>query len=62
MFLSDNTLYYEGDYLKVAQHNAGGAAQSPSYMIPLSKLKELVDQSANYDEFKLAIINLADAA
>lgn len=62
LFLSDNTLYYEGDYLKVAQHNAGGAAQSPSYMIPLSKLKELVDQSANYDEFKLAIINLADAA
>ena len=62
LFLSDNTLYYEGDFLKVAQHNAGGAAQTPSYMIPLSKLKELVDQSANYDEFKLAIINLADAA
>ena len=62
LFLSDNTLYYEGDFLKVAQHNAGGAAQSPSYMIPLFKLKELVDQSANYDEFKLAIINLADAA
>lgn len=62
LFLSDNTLYYEGNFLKVAQHNAGGAAQSPSYMIPLSKLKELVDQSANYDEFKLAIINLPDAA
>ena len=62
LFLSDNTLYYEGDFLKVAQHNAGGAAQSPSYMIPLFKLKELVDQSANYDEFKLAILNLPDAA
>ena len=62
LFLSDNTLYYEGDFLKVAQHNAGGAAQSPSYMIPLFKLKELVDQSANYDEFKLAILNLSDAA
>lgn len=62
LFLSDNTLYYEGDFLKVAQHNSGGAAQSPSYMIPLFKLKELVDQSANYDEFKLAIINLSDAA
>ena len=62
LFLSDNTLYYEGEYLKVAQHNVGQAAASASYMIPLFKLKELVDQSANYDEFKLAIINLPDAA
>ena len=62
LFLSDNTLYYEGDFLKVAQHNSGGAAQSTSYMIPLFKLKELVDQSANYDQFKLAILNLSDAA
>ena len=31
-------------------------------MIPLAKLKQLVDQSADYDAFKLAILNLSDAA
>ena len=62
LFLSDNTLYYEGDFLKVAQHNAGGAAQSPSYMIPLAKLKEALNASADYEAFKAAILGIADAA
>ena len=62
LFLSDNTLYYEGDFLKVAQHNAGGAAQTPSYMIPLAKLKEALNASADYESFKAAIIAIADAA
>jgi len=62
LFLSDNTLYYEGDFLKVAQHNAGGAAQSPSYMIPLAKLKEALNASADYEAFKAAILAIVDAA
>ena len=62
MFLSDNTLYYEGDFLKVAQHNAGGAAQTPSYMIPLAKLKEALNASADYEAFKAAILGIVDAA
>ena len=39
LFLSDNTVYFQGDFLKVAQHNSGGSAQSASYLIPLAKLK-----------------------
>ena len=62
LFLSDNTLYYEGDFLKVAQHNAGGAAGVPSYMIPLAKLKDALNASADYEAFKAAIIAIADAA
>ena len=62
LFLSDNTLYYEGDFLKVAQHNSGGSAQSPSYMIPLAKLKQALESSADYGEFKTAIMGIADAA
>lgn len=62
LFLSQNTLYYEGDFLKVAQHNAGGAAQAPSYMIPLAKLQEALNASADYDAFKAAILAIVDAA
>ena len=62
LFLSSNTLYYEGDFLKVAQHNAGGAAQAPSYMIPLAKLKEALNASADYEAFKAAILAIVDAA
>ena len=63
LYLSQNTLYYEGDFLKVAQHNAGGAAQTPSYMIPLAKLKEALQAGAGeYEDFKAAIIAIIDAA
>ena len=62
LYLSQNTLYYEGDFLKVAQHNAGGAAQAPSYMIPLAKLKEALNASADYEAFKAAILAIVDAA
>ena len=62
LFLSDNTLYYEGDFLKVAQHNAGGASQAPSYMIPLAKLQEALNASADFDAFKAAILAIVDAA
>ena len=61
LFLSDNTLYFEGDFLKVAQHNSGGAAQSASYMIPLAKLKDALNASADYEAFKAAILAIADA-
>ena len=62
LFLSDNTLYYEGEYLKVAQHNSGGAAQSPSYMIPLAKLKEILTASPDYETFRNTIDAIPDAA
>ena len=63
LFLSDNTLYYEGDFLKVAQHNSGGEAQTPSYMIPLAKLKTALQAGAGqYEDFKAAIIAIADPA
>ncbi len=61
LFLSDNTLYYEGDFLKVAQHNSGGSAQSASYLIPLAKLKDALNSSANYEAFKTAILAITDA-
>ena len=61
LFLSDNTLYYEGDFLKVAQHNAGGTAGVPSYMIPLAKLKDALN-AGDYEAFKAAIIAITDAA
>ena len=62
LYLSQNTLYFEGDFLKVAQHNAGGAAQAPSYMIPLAKLQEALNASADFDAFKAAILAIVDAA
>ena len=61
LFLSDNTLYFEGDFLKVAQHNSGGSAQSASYLIPLSKLKDALTASADYEAFKTAILAITDA-
>ena len=61
LFLSDNTLYYEGDFLKVAQHNSGGSAQSASYLIPLAKLKDALNASADYEAFKTAILAITDA-
>jgi len=62
LFLSDNTMYFQGDFLKVAQHNSGGAAQAPSYLIPLAKLKDALNASGDYDSFKAAIIAIADAS
>ena len=61
LFLSDNTVYFEGDFLKVAQHNSGGSAQSASYLIPLAKLKDALTASADYEAFKTAILAITDA-
>jgi len=61
LFLSDNTVYFQGDFLKVAQHDAGGAAQAASYLIPLSKLKDALNASADYEAFKTAILAITDA-
>ena len=61
LFLSDNTLYHEGAFLKVAQHDAGGSAQAASYLITLAKLKQAVNASADYDAFKAAILAITDA-
>jgi len=62
LFLSDNTVYFQGDFLKVAQHNSGGSAQSASYLIPLAKLKDALNASANYEAFKAAILAITDAS
>ena len=61
LFLSDNTMYYEGDFLKVAQHNSGGSAQAASYLIPLAKLKDALNASGDYESFKQAILAITDA-
>ena len=61
LFLSDNTLYYEGEYLKVAQHNAGQGAGQASYMIPLSKIKEVLNASTDFATFKAEMLAIADA-
>ena len=61
LFLSDNTLYFQGDFLKVAQHNSGGSAQSASYLIPLAKLKDALNASNDYEAFKTAILAITDA-
>ena len=61
LFLSDNTLYFEGSFLKVAQHNSGGSAQSASYLIPLAKLKDALNASGDYEAFKNAILAITDA-
>ena len=61
LFLSDNTVYFQGDFLKVAQHNSGGSAQSPSYLIPLSRLKAALNASSSFDDFKNAILAITDA-
>ena len=61
LFLSDNTLYYEGSFLKVAQHDAGGSAGAASYLIPLAKLKDALNASGDYESFKQAILAITDA-
>ena len=61
LFLSDNTVYFQGDFLKVAQHNSGGSSQSPSYLIPLAKLKDALNASSDYEAFKTAILAITDA-
>jgi len=61
LFLSDNTLYHEGPYIKTAQHDAGGSAQTASYVITLAKLKQALNASSNFDDFKAAILAITDA-
>ena len=61
LFLSDNTLYHEGPFIKTAQHDAGGSAQSASYVITLAKLKEALNASSSFDDFKNAILAITDA-
>ena len=61
LFLSDNTLYHEGPFIKTAQHDAGGSAQSASYVITLAKLKEALNASSSFDDFKAAILAITDA-
>ena len=61
LFLSDNTVYFQGSFLKVAQHDAGGGAQAASYLIPLAKLKDALNASGDYEAFKTAILAITDA-
>ena len=62
LFLSDNTLYHQGSFLKVAQWDQGEVnANAASFLITLAKLKEALNASADYDAFKAAILAIADA-
>ena len=61
LFLSDNTLYHQGPFIKTAQHDAGGSAQTASYVITLAKLKQALNASSNFDQFKSAILAITDA-
>ena len=61
LFLSDNTLYHQGPFIKTAQHDAGGSAQTASYVITLAKLKQALNASSNFDKFKSAILAITDA-
>ena len=62
LFLSDNTLYHEGPFLKVAQHDTGESnSGAASYLITLAKLKEALNASSNFDDFKSAILAITDA-
>ncbi len=61
LFLSDNTLYHEGPFIKTAQHDAGGSAQTTSYVITLAKLKEALNASSSFEDFKSAILAITDA-
>ena len=54
-------MYFQGSFLKVAQHDAGGSAQSASYLIPLAKLKDALNASGDYEAFKNAILAITDA-
>ena len=62
LYLSQNTLYYEGEYLKVAQHNTGGVAGQASYMLPLSKIQEVLNASVDFESFKTQMLAIVDAA
>ena len=61
LFLSDNTLYHQGPFIKTAQHDAGGSAQTASYIITLAKLKQALNASSDFDQFKSAILAITDA-
>ncbi len=62
LFLSDNTLYHEGPFLKVAQHDTGESnSGAASYLITLAKLKDALNAAADYDAFKAAILAIVDA-
>jgi len=61
LFLSDNTLYHQGPFIKTAQHDAGGSAQTASYVITLAKLKQALNASSDFDTFKSAILAITDA-
>ena len=62
LFLSDNTLYHQGPFIKTAQHDAGAnGPQAASYVITLAKLKDALNASSNFDQFKSAIVAITDA-
>lgn len=58
LYLSNNTLYYEGEYLRVARHDNGGAAQPADKLISLSQLHTILNASGTFDEFKSALLGI----
>ena len=62
LFLSQNTLYYEGEYLTVRRQDTGQEPGAPSYLIPLAKLKEILTASPDYETFRNTIDAIPDAA
>jgi len=56
LYLSNNTLYYEGEYLRVARHDNGGSAQPADKLISLSQLHNILNASTTFEEFKTALL------
>ena len=61
LFLSQNTLYYEGEYLTVRRQDTGQEPGDPSYLIPLRKLQEILAASPDYVTFKTNMEAIVDA-
>ena len=60
LFLSSNSIYTDTGVLRVAQHAAGGTAQTATQVFTLAKIKEAVAASNTFAEFKTFIENLVD--
>ena len=61
LFLSDNSIYTDSGILRVAQHAAGApGAATPTQVFTLAKIKQAVNASNTFAEFKTFIENLVD--
>ena len=61
LYLSQTTLYHEGEYLTVRRQDVGEEPENPSYLISLRKLQEILAASPDYATFKTNMEAIADA-